>query len=199
MSSIAARVLVAGPSGCGKSTLARYFGEHGVNAADGDEVRGLGRPVDLEGRLLRRITKEQWRRVEDWRFYWHEPTLRRFLARNPNVVLFGCSDNLFDLDLPRLFDRLIYLRAAWPVIRRRLNSPTRDNDWGSDSQPAQREWVRKAVRDWPVKAKAHGFEFVDATLSPARILAHFLSHDQSGRGLRQGARYRSRGGGDRGD
>jgi adenylate kinase family enzyme len=182
MPSIAGRILVTGPSASGKSTLARYFRRQGVTAVDGDEVRGLGRAVDSEGRYLRRITKEQWRRVEDWRFSWHEPTLKRFLARSPSVVLFGASDDMFDLDLAHLFDRRIFLRATWPVIRARLNSPTRDNDWGRDSQPAQREWVRKAVREWPVKAKACGFEFVDATLSPAKILSEVRKHDQRGRG-----------------
>ena len=182
MPPIAGRILVTGPSASGKSTLARYFRAHGVNAVDGDDVRGLGRPVDIGGHPLRRITKEQWRRVEDWRFSWHEPTLKRFLARHPDVVLFGCSDDMFDLDLGRLFDRCIFLRATWPVIRARLNSATRDNDWGRDDQPAQREWVRNAVREWPVKARARGFEFVDATLSPARILAEVRNHDLAGRG-----------------
>ena len=182
MPPITGRILVTGPSASGKSTLARFFREHGENAVDGDEVRGLGRAVDLEGRHLRRITKEQWRRIEDWRFSWHEPTLKRFLTRNPNVVLFGASDNLFDLDLDHLFDRLIFLQVAWSVLRSRLNSPTRDNDWGRDSQPAQREWVRRATREWPARAKAGGFEFVDATLSPAKILALVRRREPCGGG-----------------
>jgi hypothetical protein len=140
-----------------------------VNAVDGDEIRGLGGPVDLQGRPLRQITKEQWRDIDDWRHFWNQDALKRFLARNSNVVLFGASDNMFDLDMARHFDRRIFLRASWTVIRARLNSPTRDNDWGRDSQPAQREWVKKANRDWPVRAKACGFEFTDAALSPARI------------------------------
>jgi len=171
MPQLTGRILVTGPSASGKSTLARYFRARGVNAVDGDELRGLGRAVDLEGRPLRRITKDQWRRIEDWRFSWDEATLRRFLARNPNVVLFGAADDLFELDLVRLFDRRFYLDASWSVIRARLNSPARDNDWGRDDHPAQREWVRKAVREWPGRAKARGFEFLDATLPPATILA----------------------------
>jgi adenylate kinase family enzyme len=163
------RILITGPSGSGKSTLCRLFRERGVNSVDGDEIRGLGGPVDLRGRPLRRITKEQWRRVEDWRFFWNEAVLKQFLTRNPNVVVFGASDNMFDLDLAHLFDRRIFLRAAWSEIRARLNGPTRDNDWGRDSQPAQREWVKKATREWPVRAKASGFEFIDAKLSPTRI------------------------------
>lgn len=180
--SVASRILVTGPSASGKSTLALYFRKRGVNAVDGDDIRGLGSPVDLRGRSLRRITKAQWRRIEDWRFFWHEPTLKRFLARNPDVVLFGAADNMFDLDLAPLFDRRIYLRASWAVIQARLDSPTRDNDWGRESQPAQREWVRKAVRDWPKKAKAREFEFVDATLSPARILTEVRRLDLHDRG-----------------
>jgi len=163
------RILITGPSGSGKSTLCRIFRERGVNAVDGDEIRGLGGPVDLQGRPLRHITKDQWRRIEDWRFFWSEAVLKRFLARNSNVVLFGASDNMFDLDLTHLFDRRIFLRATWSVIRARLNGPTRDNDWGRDGQPAQREWVRKTTREWPAKAKACGFEFIDAELSPIRI------------------------------
>jgi adenylate kinase family enzyme len=181
-SGLEGRILITGPSGSGKSTLCRFFRERGVNAIDGDEIRGLGGPVDLRGRPLRRITKEEWRRIEHWRFFWNEAVLERFVARKPNVVLFGASDNMFDLDLAHLFDRRIFLRATWPVIRARLNSPTRDNDWGRDGQPSQREWVKQAVREWPVKAKACGFEFVDATLSPAKILALVRRRDQCGRG-----------------
>jgi adenylate kinase family enzyme len=163
------RILITGPSGSGKSTLCLFFRERGVNAVDGDEIRGLGGPVDLQARPLRRITKEQWRKIEDWRFFWNEAVLKRFLAQNPNVVLFGASDNMFELDLAHLFDRRIFLRATWSVIWKRLNSPTRDNDWGRDGQPAQRAWVRKATREWPARAKACGFEFIDAEWSPARI------------------------------
>ena len=163
------RILVTGPSGSGKSTLCQYFRALGVNAVDGDEIRGLGHPVDLQGRRLRRITKDQWRRIDDWRFHWDETTLRRFAARNPNVVLFGASDNLFDLNLRTIFDRRIYLRASWSVIRKRLNDPNRDNDWGRESQPAQREWVKRATLEWPAKAAARGFEFVDAVLPPGLI------------------------------
>lgn len=165
------RILVTGPSGCGKTTLCRYFRDHGQHAVDGDEVRGLGGPVDLNGRALRNITQQQWRLFEDWRFFWSEPVLKRFLARNPDVVLFGASDNLFDLDLAPLFDRRIYLRSSWSLIRSRLDDPGRDNDWGRETQPAQREWVRRATREWPRRAKALDFEFIDARLSPSRIFA----------------------------
>jgi hypothetical protein len=173
------RILVTGPSGSGKSTLCRFFREQGAKAFDGDEIRGLGGPVDLRGHPLKRITKEQWRRVDEWRFFWSERVLERFLAGNPHVVLFGASDNLFDLPLARLFDRRVFLLATWPVIRARLNSSSRDNDWGRDSQPAQREWVRNATRAWPLRAKACGFEFVDAKLPPERIFRQ-LCHTSAG-------------------
>ena len=166
---VTGRILITGPSGSGKSTLAHYFRARGVNAVDGDEIRGLGGPVDLQGRPLRHITKEQWRDIDGWRHFWNQAALKRLLAREPNVVLFGASDNMFDLDLGHLFDRRFYLQSTWSVIRARLNSPTRDNDWGRDSQPAQRDWVRRAPREWPVRAKACGFEFIDAELPPARI------------------------------
>lgn len=182
MPSVGGRILVTGPSASGKSTLTLYLRKHGVNAVDGDDVRGLGRPVDAEGRHLRRITKEQWRRIEDWQFHWHEPTLKRFLARNPDVILLGAADNMFDLDLAPLFDRRIYLKSTWSVISARLNSPTRDNDWGRSGQPAQREWVKRAVREWPARAKARGFEFVDATLPSSKILAQLRRRDPHGRG-----------------
>jgi adenylate kinase family enzyme len=64
------RILITGPSGSGKSTLCRYFRERGANAFDGDEIRGLGGAVSLPGRPLKRITKEQWRQIDGWRFFW---------------------------------------------------------------------------------------------------------------------------------
>jgi shikimate kinase len=178
------RILFTGPSGSGKSTLCRYFREHGVNAVDGDEVPGLGGAVDLRGRPLRKISQDQWRRIEDWRFHWDAAVLERLLARDPNVVLFGASDNMFDLDLGRLFDRRIFLRAPWPVVRARLNDPNRDNDWGRDGQPAQREWVRRSHREWTAKARALEFEFVDARWSAARVFRHVSrTGDSRGAGL----------------
>jgi adenylate kinase family enzyme len=163
------RILVTGPSGSGKSTLCRYFRAHGAPAVDGDEVRGLGRPVDRHGRPLRRFTHEQWRKVGEWRFFWDELVLARFLRRRPNVLLFGASDNMFELDLAGRFDRRIYLQAPWKVIHERLNDPNRDNDWGRDDQPAQRDWVRRATREWAPLARARGFEMVDARKSPAQV------------------------------
>lgn len=127
--------------------------------------------MDLQGHALRRISKEHWRRVDDWRFFWNVAALNRFLARNPTVVLFGAADNMFDLELAPLFDRRIYLLVSWSEIRNRLNDPSRDNDWGRDTQPAQREWVRRATREWPKRARARGFEFVDASLPPRQIFA----------------------------
>jgi len=161
------RVLVTGPSGSGKSTLARFFRERGENAVDAEdsrELRGLNRSVDLDGRPYR-ITQEQWRRAADWQHFWDGPTLERFLARHPNVFLFGASDNMFEY--AHLFDRRIFLRVSWSVLRTRLSHPTRENDWGSE--PGQRDWVRTRAREWPVKARKAGFEFVNAEVPPDRI------------------------------
>lgn len=188
MPSVVGRILVTGPSASGKCTLALHLRRHGVNAVDGDEVPGLGRAVDLEERPLRCITKDQWRRIEDWQFFWHEPTLKHFLVRSPDVVLLGAADNMFDLDLVPLFDRRVYLNTTWSVIRDRLDSPTREHDWGRDSQPAQREWVRRAMRDGPSKARARGFEFVDATLPPSEIVRYLRGRGPHPTDGRQGAR-----------
>jgi adenylate kinase family enzyme len=170
---IRGRVLITGPSGSGKSTLSRYFKERGIHAVDADDVRGLCKWVDASGKP-RRLTKGEWRRYENVQFFWDEGRLRRFLSRNPDVILFGASDNMFDL--AHLFDRRIFLHANWTLIRARLNHPKRDNDWGQE--PAQRDWIKKTVGEWPKKARAAGFEFIDAALPPADAFQHVcVPHD----------------------
>ena len=157
----------------GKSTLARYFRERGENAfdsEDGKELRGLNQSVDLAGRPLR-ITKDQWRRADEWQHFWHARTLARFLARRRNVLLFGAADNMFHL--AHLFDRRIFLRVSWSVLRERLRHPARHNDGGSE--PGQMERIRDRARRWPILARRAGFEFIDATLPPARIFAQIYT------------------------
>lgn len=164
---IRGRVLVTGTSWSGKSTLAKYFRGRGENAFDSegtDELRGLNQSVDFEGRPFR-ITKAQWRRADEWQHFWDEPTLARFLAPRKDVILFGASDNMFDL--ADLFDFRIYLKLNWMVLQTRLSHPSRENDWGSE--PGQMRWIRARAREWPRKARASGFSFVDASQSPARI------------------------------
>ena len=176
------RVLITGPSGVGKSTVCRFFRAHGVRAYDGDDVQRLGGPVDLRGRPLRAVTKHQWRQINDWRFHWDAAVLKRFLSRHRDVVLFGAADNLFDLDLTRLFDRRYFLQASWPVLRVRLNDPSRDNDWGRDEQPAQRKWVKRAALQWPAKARSQGFEFIDAESKPISILRRVCNRTDADHG-----------------
>ncbi len=158
------RIFITGASGSGKSTLARHLRQHGILAIDADAIPGLMREVDPQGRPLSKITHEQYLAVKGWQNFWDEATLQRFLSRNPDIVVCGASDNMFDLDLAHLFDRRIFLHAPWSVIHVRLNDPKRDNDWGRDTRPAQRAWVRRAVRTWPSLARAAAFEFVDASL-----------------------------------
>jgi shikimate kinase len=179
------RILITGPSGSGKSTLARHLRRQGTLAVDADAIPGLGRLVDRNGRPLRRITHDQYLKVDGWDHFWDEATLASFLSRNPHIVVCGVSGNIFDLDLARLFDRRISLSAPWSVIDARLNDPKRDNDRGRDTRPAQRDRVRSAVRTWTPRAQAAGFELVDATLPIETIRLIRESHTPtSGRGGR---------------
>ncbi|MDE1836893.1 MAG: dephospho-CoA kinase [Euryarchaeota archaeon] len=164
------RIFITGPSGSGKSTLARYLRKQGTLAVDADAIPRLMRVVDPRGRPLRGISHEQYLQADGWQNFWDENTLQRFLSRNSDIVVCGASDNMFNLDLARLFDRRIFLRAPWAVIHARLDDPKRDNDWGRDTRPAQRAWVRRAARTWPSLARASGFEVVDASLPLAEIL-----------------------------
>ncbi|MGA8302616.1 MAG: AAA family ATPase [Thermoplasmata archaeon] len=166
-------VLVSGPSGSGKTHLAQFFRQRGKNAIDAD-LSGIGIWIDRDGRpvetpigLGRAINRWAEERHLEWT--WDDRRLGILLSRDVEVFVFGGSVNVFEL--AGRFDRRYYLQADASLVRSRLTlrreSKERDHDFGSTE--AQIDYVISRLAHGEERAKANGFELVDAALSTDRL------------------------------
>ncbi len=180
-------VFISGASSSGKSTLARYFRGRGKNAHDIGEL-GIGRFVDLEGRVIPRPTGERWQRADDFKWIWDRERLMEVLSENKGheLYLFGgikdlyLKDNktgLFLLDSGKsifeflhLFDRSYYLDIPEEVIKQRVKQRAGegvDHDYGNSE--AQLASILNNLKPKAEGARNAGFILIDGSLSREKL------------------------------
>ncbi len=167
-------VLIVGMPGSGKTHLAAYFKKRGKNAYDADEIKGLGKWIDKNGRRVRyNHSKADQKWIQEHKWIWSGRKLRSVLRHNKNVFLFGTSSNVYGF--VHLFDKAYYLKASPALISSRLQHIKRTNSFGKTD--AQRESILERMNRSYEKARRAGFTFIDASMTPRQILKRITERD----------------------
>ena len=159
------KVLVFGPSGAGKSYLSKELKKHGLNTVDADTIDEFSVWYDGNRNKVEYPEDADAEFFDNHSFLWDKSYLESFLNKTPNIYVFGCSGNIFDM--VDLFDKVFYLDVPHEIMNDRLQHKTRDNPMGKT------EYQRQNAVAWgnelKQKAKDLGITFVDATRNPEDI------------------------------
>ena len=180
-------VLIFGPSGSGKTYVAKALQARGINAFDGDEIKGLSAWYDKDGRKVPAPASADEAKAGQYAFLWSKKALGKFLkkfsdgssadspdgtsadspddssAHSADVYIFGGSGNIFNL--LDLFDRVYFLKIEPDLQRQRLRSPSRPTpnmDMDVDGLVVWGGWFEE-------QAQKHNIPFIDASLTPQQI------------------------------
>lgn len=164
------KVLITGPSGSGKTYISKYFRKQELNAIDADMIEGLGEWYDHEGNVIAFPENAGKDFFSNHPFLWNESLLIKLLnQQNQDTYLFGFAGNVFDC--LKYFDKVYYLDIPAKTILRRMGVHDRDNPKGMGKTEEQRqitvEYVDSHLRP---KALNEGITFIDATMSPHKLL-----------------------------
>ncbi|NUK18277.1 hypothetical protein [Streptomyces lunaelactis] len=155
-----ATVLILGVSGAGKSSLASELGRRGLEAIDSDEV--LGRWVDGADLPVECPPEPDraWLINNHWR--WNPEQAEELLTRSSENTMFVCGSAENIMEFIGRFDLVILLEVDIPTMLRRLDQPTRGNDFGriGDTRKVLIEWAP----GFQAQMKELGASVVDAGL-----------------------------------
>ncbi len=160
------KVLIFGPSGSGKTYISSYLRKLGINAVDADKIEDLSSYYDGQGNKVEYSEDAGKEFLDNHSFLWDRIFLEDYLRKNPDIFLFGASGNIFDmLDF---FDKVYFLKIDPDLQKERLIHESRENPMGNTEY--QRENAVRWGQQLEQKAKTLGIKFIDATLSPKKIL-----------------------------
>jgi hypothetical protein len=164
-------VLITGSPGSGKSFLCEIFKENGLPALDADTIPEFTGWYDYSGNAAQYKSGSPLSWYDDHRFCWNERMLKKVLAENETVYIFGCGDNVFELS--HYFDRRYFLKVPLEELKRRVLSPLRGHPFGKDKNDI--DVIESGFPYLEADAKRNKFIDIDGTKSRGEIMNFILS------------------------
>lgn len=153
------KILIIGSPGSGKTYFSEKLRTLGLNALDGDMIKGLCKWVDKEGNnaTFPDNASKEW--LNSHQFIWDKVFLKKWLNQQKTVYLFGMSGNIFEMF--DLFDKVYFLDLKEEELRKRLDSVDRKNPMGKTEE--QKQSILKSHKRNREKALNHGAYLIKAT------------------------------------
>jgi hypothetical protein len=173
-----AAVLITGGSGAGKTAVAAELARRGRLSIDADADEYLARFADRAGRVVCCPAAPDlgWL-AENW-WEWDPVRLEEILAAgHAGRTLYVCGYASNETGFFDRFDLVILLEIDEPTMLRRLDEPSRDNDWGrvGDTRALERSWLpgyQARMR------RTCGVAVVDATAPLESVIETILSRTE---------------------
>jgi dephospho-CoA kinase len=158
------KALIFGPSGSGKTYVSHSLSNSGINAFDGDDIKGLSEWYDKQGKKVAAPITANDAIANHYSFLWSRKFLANFLCQFKDVYLFGGCGNLFDMI--DLFDKVFFLNVPAHIQIERLQGSRKDSmmDFNKNELVIWGDWLEQ-------EAKKRNVPFIDATLSPKDIFS----------------------------
>ena len=142
---------------------------------DADADESLARFVDPAGRVVCCPAAPDLGWLDRHPWEWDPVRLQEILAAAGRAgrTLYVCGNASNQTGFFRRFDHVILLEIDEPTMLRRLDEPSRDNDFGrvSDTRAALRRWLP----DYQARMRACGAAVVDATAPLESVIESILS------------------------
>lgn len=168
-------VLITGGSGSGKTTVAAGLARRGKSSIDADADPLLARFVDGVGRIVRRPAAPDWEWLTRHRWEWDPLRLEELLiaADHADQRLYVCGNASNETDFFHHFDHVILLEIDEPTMLRRLDEPSRENDFGRIGDTLTLLW--RWLPDYQARMRALGVEVVNATRPLESVVGSILT------------------------
>lgn len=137
-------IQVTGPSGSGKSYFAKKLKLLGYNAVDADSIEGLGKFINKDGKEVKYNHEGGLEWLTDNIWVWDFSVLKRYLSKNPRVLIFGGATN--EAVTSKVFDYVFYLKLSKKEILTNLKSENRTNPYGKTE--AQQEYASHKIDEF---------------------------------------------------
>jgi len=156
-------VLITGSSGSGKTTIAAELARRGELSIDVDSDPTLARWVDQAGQVVRDEVGFDFDWLARHQWEWDPIRLEEIMtaADRAGQTLYVCGIAGNEADFFDRFSHIILLEIDEPTLLRRLDDPSRDNDFGRTGDT--RMMIRRWLPDYQARMRALGVRIVDAT------------------------------------
>jgi hypothetical protein len=167
-------VLITGLSGAGKSTIAEVLARRGLASLDSDGDPLLARSVDSDGNVAEDLSDPDFAWLARHSWEWDPARLDELIRAAGPVTLYICGGADNELELADRFTQVFLLEMDEPTMLARLDSPSRDNDWGRIGDT--REYLRRRLPRHQDRLRAFGAIPIDARQPLDRVVDAILSH-----------------------